>query len=775
MTGSSTATVARHANMNHPRPRAIVRPLAIAALLACAVTAGRADDPNGLFFKPIPAKTVVLTFDDGCLSSYTHVAPILTNYGFGGTFYITEYGSFTNKNWYMTWAQIKALDAMGLEVGNHTKGHVQLGATGLGGCRSQLLGLEKDALANGVTKPTTLAWPIYSVNTAFYDGLYAKGYWFARGGHERAYRPRMDSPYDVPSFTIRDGSTNSVGTNNFYTALAQAVAGQAVVYCFHGIPDLEHPGVGLDPAVFAVMMKHLKDNHYHVIAMRDLGRYVGRIHASLTNAPVTDCTTTSAVLQATLRCSGLTNTVYACWNTSSGGTNAALWTHTARVGTWTNVNDLKFVFAGGTNAADAGAWINMAPTNISCRATGLVPDTTYYYTFFVSNDWGRVWAPNVLSFRLGAPAVDNGAGATNLAAGVTQLRGTLTQGVADIYLQWGTTDGGTTPARWGHVSLLRSVNPGAFAGAISVSNLYYGVPGYYRCWASNQFGTAWAPATARFTTRKPAAPPPTLVNPSFETPVLPTGTRQARPAGAGWTFIGGNETGIDALSGTWWYPEFVPDGRQAAYIFGYNEQMSISQSLTFAQAGNYSISFQAVGREGAAAQLSVQLDGVDILVIPEGQCPQYSWTNCTTPRLAVAAGAHTLAFVNANKSSRAISIDHVQLGGSGALIALTNAPATGCSDSASAVLHATLAATGSVYQVYAYWGEANGGTTAAAWTHSAFAGACTNAALTNLRYTATGLSTNARYFFTFCATNAAEALWAANVQSFGPAPAQDLH
>ncbi len=51
----------------------------------------------------IPDKLVVLTFDDGCKSQATFVAPLLKSYGFGATFYITEgLNCLTNKEAYVS-------------------------------------------------------------------------------------------------------------------------------------------------------------------------------------------------------------------------------------------------------------------------------------------------------------------------------------------------------------------------------------------------------------------------------------------------------------------------------------------------------------------------------------------------------------------------------------------------------------------------------------------------------------------------------------------------
>ena len=59
-----------------------VRNLILAALALPAIAVGQtatAPDPNGVLRKPIPDKIVVLTFDDGPVSGYSVVAPILAN------------------------------------------------------------------------------------------------------------------------------------------------------------------------------------------------------------------------------------------------------------------------------------------------------------------------------------------------------------------------------------------------------------------------------------------------------------------------------------------------------------------------------------------------------------------------------------------------------------------------------------------------------------------------------------------------------------------------
>ena len=76
---------------------------------------------------PIPNGLVVLTFDDGNKSDFTYVAPLLKQYGFGATFYITEgLKIVTNKQHYLTWEEVQQLHQSGFEIGNHTRHHTHV-------------------------------------------------------------------------------------------------------------------------------------------------------------------------------------------------------------------------------------------------------------------------------------------------------------------------------------------------------------------------------------------------------------------------------------------------------------------------------------------------------------------------------------------------------------------------------------------------------------------------------------------------------------------------
>ncbi len=72
----------------------------------------------------IPAKTVALTFDDGYNSVYTRALPIMQEFGFTGTVYVCT--DFSGRDNYLTWEEMKTLQTAGIEIGSHTKNHIDL-------------------------------------------------------------------------------------------------------------------------------------------------------------------------------------------------------------------------------------------------------------------------------------------------------------------------------------------------------------------------------------------------------------------------------------------------------------------------------------------------------------------------------------------------------------------------------------------------------------------------------------------------------------------------
>ncbi len=75
--------------------------------------------------RPLPPRAVVITFDDGHVSSYQHAYPILRKHGFAATFFV--YTDFLGGGEGLTWAQINEMAKSGLiDIQSHSKSHANL-------------------------------------------------------------------------------------------------------------------------------------------------------------------------------------------------------------------------------------------------------------------------------------------------------------------------------------------------------------------------------------------------------------------------------------------------------------------------------------------------------------------------------------------------------------------------------------------------------------------------------------------------------------------------
>lgn len=232
--------------------------------------------------EPVHDRIVVLTFDDSVKSHFTVVRPILLEFGFGATFFITEGFDFAeNKSDYMTWEQIAQLHQDGFEIGNHTRDHMLVRQDSLGRLPEQLEAIREACRRHAIPAPVSFAYP----GNAFVEGAFpvlkAEGIRFARrggtpefpveSGRGFAYEPGFDHPLLIPSAGVARPDWT---LDEFRQAVEQARAGRIAVLQFHGVPDRAHPWVNTEPERFRAFMRYLAEQEYTVISMRQLQRYV---------------------------------------------------------------------------------------------------------------------------------------------------------------------------------------------------------------------------------------------------------------------------------------------------------------------------------------------------------------------------------------------------------------------------------------------------------------------------------------------------------------------
>ena len=134
-----------------------------------------------------------------------------------------------------------------------------------------------------------------------------------------------------------------------------------------------------------------------------------------------------------------------------------------------------------------------APGKLSKAVSGLVPNQSYFFTYCTSNSAGVAWAQPSLSFKtMGPPVVDNAEGPTIMTDSKVILRGKLLGGrTAYATIYWG-----TNPTNMTNAIRLGLVEEGLFT--VPLAGLNNDAAYHYRCFASNEYGVAWADSTANF-------------------------------------------------------------------------------------------------------------------------------------------------------------------------------------------------------------------------------------------------------------------------------------
>jgi peptidoglycan/xylan/chitin deacetylase (PgdA/CDA1 family) len=76
--------------------------------------------------EPLPAKPVLITFDDGYRDVLWNAAPVLARLRMRATDYVITGRISGNDSSFLTWPELTALERLGVEIGSHTVHHVEL-------------------------------------------------------------------------------------------------------------------------------------------------------------------------------------------------------------------------------------------------------------------------------------------------------------------------------------------------------------------------------------------------------------------------------------------------------------------------------------------------------------------------------------------------------------------------------------------------------------------------------------------------------------------------
>ena len=235
-------------------------------------------------------KVVVLTFDDGILSHLEIVRPLLKQHGFGATFFIS--GMLIDdpaRKGYMSWDQLMILQDDGFELGNHFNEHMVASERSDRDVIEDIKWMEWKFSDLGILNPVSLSYPGFNRNLQTMDIVRKMGYKYARGGCDKVtpYHNYQEGAFGGGFDLVWDNQFNipsslfgkNFGFNEFVDSLNLIKENEVGVYCIHGLTGDGHIGGALDGFTdvsqedFELCLRHLHNNGYKVIALRDMADY----------------------------------------------------------------------------------------------------------------------------------------------------------------------------------------------------------------------------------------------------------------------------------------------------------------------------------------------------------------------------------------------------------------------------------------------------------------------------------------------------------------------
>ena len=129
-------------------------------------------------------KKIIITLDDGYEDNYTLLFPLLKEFGFTAVVFLVT--GFSKNEWgikegepthsLLNVAQIKEMDAYGIEFGGHTQTHVDLLKTAVDAQEKEINGCKED-IEKIINKPViSFAYPFGGINQSIKEKMKQAGY-----------------------------------------------------------------------------------------------------------------------------------------------------------------------------------------------------------------------------------------------------------------------------------------------------------------------------------------------------------------------------------------------------------------------------------------------------------------------------------------------------------------------------------------------------------------------------------------------------------------------
>ncbi len=151
----------------------------------------------------LPAKPIILTFDDGYEDNYLNAFPALKARGMTGTFFIITDFATQKREGYATWDQLDEMVASGMEIGSHSRDHPNLAGKDVDYLVWQALGSKETIEANTGSHPHILAYPGGTYDKLTIDVFRSAHYWGAVTTQQGDLQ-RSDRLFELKRIRIRN-------------------------------------------------------------------------------------------------------------------------------------------------------------------------------------------------------------------------------------------------------------------------------------------------------------------------------------------------------------------------------------------------------------------------------------------------------------------------------------------------------------------------------------------------------------------------------------------
>ncbi|MGW2487117.1 polysaccharide deacetylase family protein [Streptomyces sp. NPDC001606] len=158
--------------------------------------------------RPLPARPVLITFDDGYEGVHRHALPVLAEHGFPATLFVSTgwlrggYDTGGGLDTMLDWRQVRELAAAGVEIGGHSHTHPQLDQLPDDALRTELTRCTEIVTEELGVRPVSFAYPYGYSSRRVRQAVRAAGYDQALAvGNDLAHR--RQGPYALRRVTVR--------------------------------------------------------------------------------------------------------------------------------------------------------------------------------------------------------------------------------------------------------------------------------------------------------------------------------------------------------------------------------------------------------------------------------------------------------------------------------------------------------------------------------------------------------------------------------------------